>query len=33
LLVFVYKKDDFGNGQTIYSSLDSTKVFCIDVLD
>jgi hypothetical protein len=33
LLVFVYKKDDFGNGQTIYSSLDSTRVFCIDVLD
>jgi hypothetical protein len=33
LLVFVYKKDDFGNGQTIYSSLDSTHVFCIDVLD
>ena len=33
LLVFVYKKDNFGNGQTIYSSLDSTRVFCSDVLD
>ncbi|MFM2048763.1 MAG: hypothetical protein RI955_1311 [Bacteroidota bacterium] len=33
VLVFKYHKDDNGNGQTIYSSLDSTKVFCIDVLD
>ena len=33
LLVFVYEKDEYGNGQTIYSSLDSTKVFCIDILD
>ncbi len=33
IFVFNYKKDDYGNGQTIYSSLDSTKVFCIDVLD
>jgi hypothetical protein len=33
ILVFNYKKDDYGNGQTIYSSLDSTQVFCIDVLD
>lgn len=33
LLVFVYEKDEYGNGQTIYSSMDSTKVFCIDILD
>jgi len=33
IFIFNYKKDDYGNGQTIYSSLDSTKVFCIDVLD
>jgi hypothetical protein len=33
VLVFKYKKDEYGNGQTIYSSLDSTKVFCIDILD
>jgi hypothetical protein len=33
ILVFTYKKDHYGNGQTIYSSVDSTKVFCIDVLD
>lgn len=33
VLVFRYKKDDYGNGQTIYSSFDSTEIFCIDVLD
>jgi hypothetical protein len=33
ILVFTYKKDQYGNGQTIYSSLDSTKAFCIDILD
>jgi hypothetical protein len=33
ILVFRYKKDEYGNGQTIYSSLDSTKAFCIDILD
>lgn len=33
VLVFTYKKDEYGNGQTIYSSLDSTKAFCIDILD
>lgn len=31
--VFIYNLDEYGNGQTIYSSLDSTKAFCIDVLD
>jgi len=33
VLVFHYEKDEYGNGQPIYSSLDSTKVYCIDVLD
>jgi hypothetical protein len=33
ILVFTYNKDKYGNGQTIYSSLDSTKVFCKDILD
>lgn len=33
VLVFKYSKDEYGNGQTIYSSLDSTKVFCVDILD
>jgi len=31
--VLIYKKDDYGNGQYIYSSLDSTKVFVKDILD
>jgi len=31
--VFTYRKDDFGNIQELYSSLDSTKAFCIDILD
>jgi len=33
IFVFRYKKDQFGKGQTIYSSLDSTEAFCIDVAD
>jgi hypothetical protein len=31
--IFTYNKDDYGNGQYIYSSLDSTRVFCKDVAD
>lgn len=33
ILVFTYSKDGYGNGQYIYSSLDSSKVFVQDVLD
>jgi hypothetical protein len=33
ILVSVYSKDDYGNRQFIYSSLDSTKVFVKDILD
>ena len=33
ILTFTYNKDDYGNGQYIYSSLDSTKVFIKDILD
>lgn len=33
ILVSVYRKDDYGNEQYIYSSLDSTKVFVKDILD
>ena len=33
VLVFKYQKDEYGNGQTIYSNMDSTKAYCIDVLD
>jgi len=33
LLIFTYKKDEYGNGQTLYTSLDSTEVFCIDIVD
>jgi hypothetical protein len=33
ILVFTYKKDDYGNEQYIYSSLDSSKVFVKDILD
>ena len=33
ILVFKYTKDEYGNGQTIYSSLDSTKAYCVDILD
>lgn len=33
ILTFTYNKDDYGNGQCIYSSLDSTQVFCKDIAD
>jgi hypothetical protein len=33
IMVFVYNKDEYGNGQAIYSSMDSTEVFCKDVWD
>lgn len=33
ILTFTYNKDDYGNGQYIYSSLDSTRVFCKDIAD
>lgn len=33
IIVSVYRKDDYGNEQYIYSSLDSTKVFVKDILD
>lgn len=33
ILVSIYSKDEYGNGQYIYSSLDSTKVFVKDVHD
>ncbi|POS00544.1 hypothetical protein Q361_1682 [Flavobacterium croceum DSM 17960] len=33
ILVFTYNKDEYGNGQYIYSSIDSTKVFLKDILD
>jgi hypothetical protein len=33
ILVFKYNKDDYGNGQYIYSSFDSTEVFVKDILD
>jgi hypothetical protein len=33
ILVFSYKKDEYGNGQYIYSSIDSTKVFLKDIAD
>ena len=33
IFLFRYKKDEYGNGQTIYSSLDSSKAYCIDILD
>lgn len=31
--VFRYRKDDYGNGQTIFAALDSTKAYCLDVQD
>lgn len=31
--VSIYNKDEYGNQQYIYSSLDSTKVFVKDILD
>ena len=33
ILTFIYNKDEYGSGQYIYSSLDSTRVFCQDVAD
>lgn len=33
VIVYEYKKDDYGNGQTIYTNLEQTKVYCIDVQD
>ena len=33
IIVSVYNKDEYGNGQYIYSSLDSTMVFVKDILD
>lgn len=32
-LIFRYRKDDYGNGQTIFAALDSTKAYCMDVQD
>jgi hypothetical protein len=33
ILVFIYNKDEYGNGLTIYSSRDSSEIFCKDVWD
>jgi len=33
ILVFIYNKDEYGNGQTFYSSRDSSEIFCKDVWD
>ncbi len=33
IIVFIYNKDEYGNGQYIYSSLDSTNAFCKDIAD
>jgi hypothetical protein len=33
ILEFYYKKDEYGNGQEIYCNLDSTEVYCKDILD
>jgi hypothetical protein len=33
ILIFIYNKDEYGNGETIYSSRDSSKIFCKDVWD
>ena len=33
VLVFQYQTNENGNGQTIYSNIDSTKAYCIDILD
>lgn len=30
VLVFTYRRGDYGSGQTLYSSTDSTRVFCVD---
>lgn len=31
--MFVHRRDEYGNGQTIYMSLDSTEAYCKDVHD
>ena len=33
VLTFKFKKDEYGNSQTIYLKRDSTEAYCIDVLD
>lgn len=33
ILIFSYQKDEYGNGQELYSNLDSTEVYCKDILD
>lgn len=33
ILLFTFQKDEFGNGQYIYSSMDSTHVFVQDIQD
>lgn len=33
ILIYVYNKDDYGNDLIIYSSLEKSEVFCIDILD
>lgn len=33
ILVYTFKKDDYGNGQIIYTNLDKTEVYCQDVWD
>lgn len=33
ILVSIYMRDEFGNGQYVYSSLDSTEVFVKDIHD
>ena len=33
ILIFDYEKDGYGNGQTIYSKLDKTEAYCIDIQD
>lgn len=30
VLVFTYRKDNYGAGQTLYTSADSTRAFCVD---
>ena len=33
ILTFKFKKDEYGNGQTIYLNRDSSEAYCMDVLD
>lgn len=33
MLTFTFNRDSYGNGQYVYTSLDSTIVFCKDVAD